>query len=228
MKFHYTNLETCIDATGLVIVIDVIRAFTSAAFCFAGGAEKIIPVGTVGEALKIKQDNPEILACGEVGGIPPQGFDFGNSPEQILNLDLGGRTIVQRTSAGTQGIVRSANAEKMVAASYVVASATVKYVLSHKPQETTFVVTGNTFLEGGDEDQSCAEYLEALFNGKPPDTAPFLERVRNSGDAKLFYNPARPEFPELDVAHCTEIDKFNFAMPVSRENGLYVMRAVHL
>lgn len=227
MKFNYTTLETCDTATGLVIVIDVIRAFTSAAYCFAGGAEKIHPVGTIDEALKIKQENLEILACGEVGGIPPQGFDFGNSPEQILKLDLHGRTIVQRTSAGTQGIVRSLKAGNMVAASYVVASATVKYVQLHQLREVTFVITGMTFSGGGDEDQSCAEYLEALFRGKMPDPAPYLERVRNSGDAKLFYNPARPEFPEVDLAHCTEIDKFDFAMPVSKENGRYVMRAAN-
>jgi 2-phosphosulfolactate phosphatase len=227
MKFHYTDLESCEGATGLVIVIDVIRAFSSAAYCFTGGAEKIIPVGSIEEALKIKQEQPDVLVCGEVGGIPPRGFDFGNSPEQILQLNLQGRTIVQRTSAGTQGIVRSANAEKMVAASYVVANATVKYVLSHKPDEVTFVVTGKNYL-GGDEDQSCAEYLEALLQGKYPDPAPFLERVRNSGDAKLFYNPARPEFPEIDVTHCTEIDKFSFAMPVSKENGHHIMRAVQI
>jgi len=140
---------------------------------------------------------------------------------------LQGRTIVQRTSAGTQGIVRSANAERMVAASYVVASATVEYVLSHQPKEVTFVVTGKSYL-GGDEDQSCAEYLQALFQGRTLDPAPFLERVRNSGDAKLFYDHARPEFPEIDVSHCIEVDKFDFAMPASKENGRYVMRAVHI
>ncbi len=227
MKFHYTTLETCDAATGLVVVIDVIRAFTSAAHCFAQGAEKIYPVGTIDEALKIKQENPEVLACGEVGGIPPKGFDFGNSPEQILNLDLRGRTIVQRTSAGTQGIIRSMNAGNMLAASYVVASATVKYIQLHEPQEVTFVVTGKTFAEGGDEDQSCAEYLEALIRGEWPNPEPFLERVRNSGDAKLFYNPTRLEFPEADLRHCTELDKFNFAMPVLKENGRYVMRATN-
>jgi hypothetical protein len=29
MKFHFTNLETCHEATGVVVVIDVIRAFTN-------------------------------------------------------------------------------------------------------------------------------------------------------------------------------------------------------
>src|SRR5512133_3836854 len=124
MKFRYTNLETCHTATGLVIVVDVIRAFTNAAFIFSRGAREIYPVSTVEEALEFKSQNPNAWACGEVGGLPPEGFDFGNSPTQTEILDLKGKTIVQRTGAGTQGAVRSTNAERIVAASFVIANAT--------------------------------------------------------------------------------------------------------
>ncbi|MEW6402069.1 MAG: 2-phosphosulfolactate phosphatase [Chloroflexota bacterium] len=226
MKFHYTTLDTCHAATGLVIVIDVIRAFTNAAYAFAGGVEKIYPVGTVDEALQLKKENQGMLACGEVGGIPPAGFDLGNSPTQVLELDLRGCTLVQRTGAGTQGIVRSVKAEQMVAASFVVADATVKYVQRLVPQEVTFVITGQYDEGSGDEDQACAEYLEILLRGENTDPAPFLKRVEESRDAKLFENPARPEFPFSDIAYCTALDRFDFAMPVIRENGRPVMRAL--
>jgi phosphosulfolactate phosphohydrolase-like enzyme len=128
MKFHYTDLETCHDATGVVIVIDVIRAFTNAAFAFSRGAKEIYPVSKIKEALQLKAQIPDSLVCGEEGGLPPEGFDFGNSPTQTNVLDLSGRVIVQRTGAGTQGIVRSVNAEHMLAASMVVANATVRSV----------------------------------------------------------------------------------------------------
>ena len=133
MKFHYTNLETCGEATGMVVVIDVIRAFTNAAFIFSKGAEKIYPVGTVEEALQFKSQNPGVLVCGEVGGFPPDGFDFGNSPTEVNELDLHGRTVVQLTGAGTQGIVRSIHADKMVAASFVVANATLRHIQKYSP-----------------------------------------------------------------------------------------------
>jgi 2-phosphosulfolactate phosphatase len=226
MKFHYTTLETCHEATGLVIVIDVIRAFTNAAYAFAGGVEKIHPVAKVGEALQLKRENHGMLACGEVGGIPPAGFDFGNSPTQVLNLDLKGRTLVQRTGAGTQGIVRSVKAEKMIAASFVVATATVKYVQQITPDKVTFVVTGRYDETSGDEDQAFAEYLETRLRGDHPDPAPFLERVISSRDAQLFEDPELPEFPLSDLMYCTDVDRFNFAMPVTRENGRFVIRAV--
>ena len=120
MKFNYVNLETCSEATGVVIVIDVIRAFTNAAFAFSRGAQAIYPVSTVEEALTFKAQHANALACGEVGGIPPEGFDFGNSPTQTRTLDLSGKIIVQRTGAGTQGIVRSVKAETLLAVSLVV------------------------------------------------------------------------------------------------------------
>lgn len=226
MKFHYTNLETCHTATGLVVVIDVIRAFTNAAFAFSRGAEKIHPVGTVDEALEFKQQYPGALACGEVGGIPPAGFDFGNSPTYTNELDLSGRVIVQRTSAGTQGIVRSVLASQMVAASFVVANATVQYIRSLKPEQISFVVTGESY-DGGAEDLACAEYLEALLSDKSPDVMLYLERVRNSHDGQQFLNSSMPHAPATDLVHCTSVDRFNFAMPVTRQNGRPVMRAVH-
>jgi 2-phosphosulfolactate phosphatase len=226
MRFHYTTLDTCSDATGLVIVIDVIRAFTNAAYAFSRGVEKIYPVSSIDEALAFKQENPGSLACGEVNGIPPAGFDFGNSPTQVLSLDLTGRTVVQRTGAGTQGIVRSLRATHMVAASLVVAGATVKHVRSLASEEVTFVVTGRYDETSGDEDQACAEYLEALLRKQSPDPMPFVDRILSSRDAGLFTDESKPHFPETDLDHCIKLDAFNFAMPVTRENGRAVMRAV--
>jgi 2-phosphosulfolactate phosphatase len=226
MNFHYTNLETCHEATGLVIVVDVIRAFTNAAFAFGQGAERILPVSGVEEALELKRQLPNALACGEVGGLPPEGFDFGNSPSQTVLLDLRGRVIVQRTGAGTQGVTRSVNAEKMLAASFVVANATVRYVQSLAPETVSFVVTGQ-FDGRGDEDLACAEYLEARLRSELPSVEPYLERVRQSKDAQFHFTPNQTLFPALDIDLCISLDKFDFAMPITKENGRFIMRAIH-
>lgn len=226
MKFHYTDLETCHDATGVVIVIDVIRAFTNAAFAFSRGAKEIYPVSKVKEALQLKAQIPDSLACGEEGGLPPEGFDFGNSPTQTNLLDLSGCVIVQRTGAGTQGIVRSVNAEHILAASMVVAKATVRSVQKLDPGSITFVITGQYAPGHGDEDLACAEYLESLLKGQQPDPAPCVERIIKSRDALLHLDPALPEFPLSDLEHCTSIDRFDFAMLVSKENGRSILRTI--
>ena len=226
MKFHYMNLESCHEATGVVVVIDVIRAFTNAAFAFARGAKEIYPVSTVEEALQFKTENPNSLACGEVGGLPPEGFDFGNSPTQTNLLDLSGKVIVQRTGAGTQGIVRSVNATTMLAASLVVANATTKCVRKLAVDSVTFVVTGQTGNERGDEDLACAEYFEALLKDQRPDPILYIERVYKSRDALQHLDPSFPEFPKSDIEYCTNIDRFDFAMLVTKENEHHVMRAL--
>ena len=226
MKFLYTNLETCREATGMVVVIDVIRAFTNAAFAFSRGAKEIYPVSTVEEALKFKAEVPNSLACGEVGGLPPQGFDFGNSPTHTNTLDLRGYTLVQRTGAGTQGIVRSVKADAILAASLVVTNATVTHVRTLDPDSVTFVITGQSEDGRGDEDLACAEYFEELLRGQKPDPAPYIDRVYKSHDALFHLDPSHPEFPKSDLAHCTNIDAFDFAMLVTQENGRPVMRTI--
>lgn len=222
MKFNRTTLESCHTATGVVLVIDVLRAFSNAAYAFSRGAKEIILVSTVEEALALKAQIPNSKAMGEVGGLPPAGFELGNSPTQILEHDLRELTLIQRTGAGTQGAVKSKNAEFMLATSFVVADATIKYVLQLIPNEVTFVITGGA---NNDEDTACAEYLEKQFTGQAVEPLNFIRRVYESKDAIQHLDPTQPEFPESDLDYCTRINAFDFAMPITRENGQLIMRA---
>jgi 2-phosphosulfolactate phosphatase len=224
---HATN-DTCAEATGLVVAIDVIRAFTTACYAFAAGAKEIVLVRGVEEALNLRDQTPGALVMGEVGGLPPEGFDYGNSPSALIGVDLCGRRIIQRTGAGTQGVVLSANAEVLLAASFANASATVKYIQACAPQSVTLLATGvrpPQYGSGyGDEDLALADYLEAALTGQQPNPQPYLDRVRHSRDAdedaKTF-----PGF-EADMACCVGIDRVNFAMVVERRDGLCIMQPV--
>ena len=225
MKFHYANLETCHEATGVVIVIDVIRAFTNAAYAFSRGAKEIYPVSKVEEALTLKTEIPNSLVCGEVGGAPPEGFDFGNSPTQTKQLNLHGYVLIQRTGAGTQGIVRSIHANTMLAASFVVANATARYVYRLAPATVTFVITGEMDNKSGDEDLACAEYLEAMLKGYQPDPTLYCDRIYKS--RAFLLEEDFHAFPKSDLDFCAKIDTFDFAMPVAQEHGRYVIRAAN-
>lgn len=224
-KFHYADLEDCHTAQGVVIVIDVLRAFSTAAYAFSRGAKEILLVSTVDEALSLKSSLPNAKAMGEVGGLRPEGFDFGNSPTYIEQADFAGITIIHRTSAGTQGVVRSQGAEIMLASSFVVARATARYISNLAAPEVTFVITGKSY-NGGDEDLACAEYLEELLKGHQPDAKPFIKRVMESRDAFPHLDPAQREFPFSDLEYCSQVNKFDFAMPITRKNGTFIMRKV--
>jgi 2-phosphosulfolactate phosphatase len=220
MKFEYTTNATCHTASGLVVVIDVLRAFSNAAYAFSVGAESITLVSNVADALNLKAQMPGALVIGEVDGQPPEGFDFGNSPAETVQHNLIDKRLIQRTSAGTQGVVRSVNAETLFAASFVVAEATVRAIQRLKPGKVTFVITGRYF-DG--EDKACADYLEARLRGQTPDPTIYLDRVRNA--LELRHMPL-DQFPNIasDLDYCARLDAFSFAMPITCEHGRPVMR----
>ena len=230
MEFKRVSLRTCAEAAGTVIVVDVIRAFTVAAHAFAAGAEDIVLVGSVEEAIALRERTPNALVMGEIDGLKPAGFDLGNSPSALDGLDLSGRHLIQRTSAGTQGIVRSSPyAETLLACSLSCASATARYAGGFSPEIVTFVITGISAGgedNDGDEDAACADYVESLLLGHTPDQSAVVQRVLDSYVGRKFMDPKRPELPASDLPYCTDVDRFDFAMRVTRQNDLLVLKCV--
>ena len=139
-----------------------------------------MPVGTVEQALALRARFPNALLIGEVDGYPIDGFDFGNSPSAFLGQHLAGRRLIQRTSAGTQGLVLSLKAETLFAGSLVCAAATARAIARSTPATVTLVATGVFPGRDGDEDIACADYLTALLRGEPINTAALVRRVRDS------------------------------------------------
>ena len=210
-------LEGARDATGRVVIVDVFRAFTTAAFCIAAGARDIVLVADHEQALALKRDDPSLFLTGEIGGRPIPGFDVGNSPSAIERIDLSGRRVVQRTSSGTQGVVAASAAHQVLLGSFVVAGATVRFLRS-AADDVTIVAMGAAAQEESEEDERCASYLAASLAGTP-----------RAGHEVVLRTPrdAWPEwFPRRDAELALEIDRFDFALPVARENGLYVARPV--
>lgn len=228
MKFYRTTLNTCHEADGIVIVVDVLRAFTTAAYAFDQGAEEIFLVSTVEEAFALRERYPDCLLMGEADGLPIEGFDLPNSPSAIEILDLNSQKLIHRTTAGTQGAVRAIKAGRLFAASLCVASATARHIKALHPQSVTFVETGvRADDEGGEEDIACADYIESLLQDTPSNKGDIEDRVRRSGWAARFTDPAQADFPEADLKHALKFDRFDFAMEVERRGALLVLKTVH-
>lgn len=191
------------EAMGDVVVIDVLRAFTTAACAFAAGIEEIELVATVEEALA----RPG-FRLGEVGGNLIPGFDHNNSPSQLIGRQLGGRA-VQRTGAGTQCVVAATRAETIWLSSLVVLSATARALRAAR--EVTLVISGAP--TEGEEDRAAAMCLEALLRDERPPLARAIEMVRASRAASL-HRPGDPDRPIEDLDICCDVDRFDFAMRV--------------
>ena len=236
MRFERLTNYTADQATGVVVVIDVIRAFTTAAYAFAAGARDIVLTDTVENALALRErfqgalPGGSALVMGEVNGIQVPEFDFGNSPAALAGVDLSGRRLIQRTSAGTQGVVRSsAGADVLLPCSLCVAGATARYIQQLEPERVTFVITGahaGDTVHTGVEDATCADYVQALLRGEAPDKETIARRVLDSPVGQVFLDPARPELPAADLEYCTDVDRFGFALRVTRQDDLLVMRPV--
>lgn len=212
-------------ATGLAVVIDVLRAFTSAAYAFAGGAERILLVSAVEEAEALQARYPDALRMGEVGGRTIAGFALNNSPSHVRRADLRGRTMIQRTGAGTPCAVAATGADEILLGSFVVAGATARYALAHQPATVSLIATA-AFQPPPNEDDACATYLARLLRGEPPDAAHALATARAAPTTRLFVDPDEPDFPAGDLALAFDIDRFDFAMPVVRDGDLLIAHRV--
>lgn len=221
IPISYVSGANADDASGTVVVIDVIRAFTTAASAFAAGALAMLLVESEEQAWDLKRRFPHALLMGEIGGRPISGFDFGNSPAPFDSRRIDGAVIIQRTTHGTRGVVRATQAERILTASFAVAEATVSALAG--ASAVSFVITGKTEYEDGDEDAACAEYLAARLRDERPDPSPYLERVRSCSWAKRFYS-GDPDFPVSDIERCCGLDRYGFAMEVERSDGLILVR----
>lgn len=203
VKFQHLSENTAHELTGTVVVMDVLRAFTTAAFAFDAGAEKIVMVDDVDRAFALRQANPDWVLMGEVGGVPINGFDYSNSPAEVSCSDLHGRTVVQRTSAGTQGVARARNAQQLLCGSLVCAPAIAAILQGFS--QVSYLITE------GDEDMAGAEFIEALRASGMADTAGACQRVRESDAGRQLLTDRAIGVP-ADVELATDVGRFDFAI----------------
>ena len=217
---------------GPAVAVDVVRAFTTAAFALAAGASRIWLVDSVPAARQLIEAHPTWLAMGEDRGLRPDGFALSNSPILAGQADLAGRTVVQRTSAGTRGAVAAARAgaRPILCASLVVASATAA-MLRDEPAPT-YVITGR-FADDpantGAEDEATARYLDALRvpSSAGPTREQAVRAVLDSPDAASTLRLGPGHVHPGDLKACVDVDRFRFAMLAQPgEHGL-ALHAVH-
>lgn len=215
-------IEGAQSAYGAVVIIDVFRAFTTAAVAFEHGARKIIMVAQPEEALALRQQGKGDLCVGEVGGIPPPGFDFGNSPFELARGRIEGKTLIQSTRAGTVGITTVQGKGKVYAASLCNARATAQMLLKEKPETVTIVAMGLQGKMRTDEDEICALYLRNIMEGRQPDTDAIERLIRTGNQVEKFMDDAEPYLHPEDVDYALQIDRIPIAIHIKQEDDLSV------
>ena len=122
-----------------VVVIDIMRATTAICAAFAAGAKKIIPVGTVEEAKKMKEAGYVLAA--ERDGKVLEFADFGNSPFNFTPENVKGKTIAYSTTNGTQAINMAKDANMLIIGAFTNLSAVTDF-LSDQKNDIVFLCAG--------------------------------------------------------------------------------------
>lgn len=208
----------------VVVVIDVIRAFTTAVAAIDGGAASVHCVGGLDEARALARRMPGSLLMGEEGGDRPDGFDAGNSPFDLADLDLGGRTVVQRTSNGTRGLVRFGSVPVLLAAAAVNAGATGRWVRARDPRSVLLVGTGIT-----SEDRACGAFIASVVGGGVPDPDELATAIRGTAAAHIAWwsqtrNPDDLGAFHAEVDACAMVDTSTTVLRGHIDDGAVVLR----
>jgi 2-phosphosulfolactate phosphatase len=85
-----------------VVVIDILRATTTMVVAYENGANNVVPVEHLEDALVYRKQG--YLIAGERNGVKVEGFDMGNSPQEFTKDIVEGRNIVLSTTNGTKAI----------------------------------------------------------------------------------------------------------------------------
>lgn len=224
-RFRMLAPQEVARVSGGAVVIDVMRAFTVAAWAFHLGAERIVLLRDLDEALALKARTPGSLAFQD--GAPLPGFDLANSPVRIERLELRGRTVFQRTTAGTQGANAAAHCEPLLCTGFTTARATAAYLKRRGDVPWHFIITGDAGR--AEEDIACAEYIQALLTDAAAASRPYIEKARAARAARDLLAAAADGHGGVDrgdVERCLEADRFGFAMRAQAEQGLLTLRRV--
>lgn len=219
-------LEGAKKARGLTVIIDVFRAFSTACYAFDAGIQRIYPVGDLEKAYLLKQQNPDFILVGERNEQKPEGFDFGNSPSQLLESTLTDKIMVHTTSSGTQGIANAKGADEIITGSFVNALAIINYIRKQKPQQVSLVCMGYSCQYPTDEDTLLAVYIKNELEGTPNDFPSMVEQIRTGAGAR-FFAPEKQEWaPSTDFDLCLSLNRFDFVLKVENENGLNYLQRI--
>jgi 2-phosphosulfolactate phosphatase len=222
------GIDDAPSASGTVVVIDVIRAFTTAAVAFANGAEHIWCVEGLDEAVVLGRATVGAVVMGEERGLRPDRFDLGNSPTEPARDVVGGRTVVQRTSNGTRALVAATGAEELFAMAASNVTATYRCLGLLRPYEVSLVCSGAL-----SDDLACAEHLYELIRRGTADTTILTERiVASAGEHmerwKVDHVRAERDRFLADIAVCAAVDTVGFAMAATRHDRYVELRRVNV
>ncbi|HEV2693975.1 MAG TPA: 2-phosphosulfolactate phosphatase [Verrucomicrobiae bacterium] len=212
------------------VVFDILRATSTFVTALQNGAQEIIPVSEIPEAVALRHQHPAALLAGERDGLRIRAaqtgamdFDFGNSPREFTPDRVRGKTIVSTTTNGTRALRACLGAKCVLAASFLNLTSTAMYLHEGKFKEVILICAGTGESAATEDILAAGAITELLssFEATRPTitnntfaakTAFTIERARlpealrtSQNGRRLFANPDLCD----DVTFCGQRDVFN-------------------
>lgn len=210
------------------VVFDVLRATSTIVTALANGAEAVIPVAEIPEALALREKLPGVLLAGERDGLRIRAeltggvnFDLGNSPREFIRERVAGKTIVTSTTNGTRAFRACAHANQVLAGSFLNLKATAEYIRARRTAHLLVVCSGTLEQTAYEDILAAGALCDVLWSdyerGNVSDAAQvarevyhaawkdLLAAMKHSRNARRL--SAIPELRE-DIGFCLRRDAF--------------------
>lgn len=227
----------------ICVVFDVLRATSSMVTALAHGADAIVPVVSIDNALRARRERADVLLAGERNGVRITGqanqFQFGNSPREFAGEHVRGKTLVMTTTNGTRAVRACAHARHVLIGAFVNLHATVRQVrellpgligLTSEPEKSVLLllVCAGTYERAAYEDVLCAGAVCDLLDAdaeKATDSALMAcdayRRERGSLEEAISRSENGRRLLQSDdlrddVGFCATVDRFDIAAGMQR------------
>jgi len=189
----YLSIQQSVGVGWAVVVIDVIRATTTAVTAVSHGRQ-CFPVSSETAAYKIARSLRDPLLMGERAGLKPEGFDLNNSPAALAERDDVSRPVVLMSSSGTRLLVSLREHHPTYVACFRNFSAVANYLIVHQRMNVALLAAA-TRGEFREEDQMCCAWIGAkllAFDYKATDlrTSQVIDRWHNSHPSECLQGPS--------------------------------------
>ncbi len=149
----------------VVLLVDVLRASTSIALLLSRGAREV----WVTASLRVARELPADLRLAEREGLPPEGFDRGTSPAELLELDLGGRRVVYTSENLPRALALAQGARAVLLGAFRNARAAVRAAARLAETEVAVVAVGHRGREALEDALGAGFLAKALARAQGAD-----------------------------------------------------------
>ena len=229
---NYAREHNCV-----AVVVDALRASATAAMLLDAGATEILVVQEVEDARKAKAADPDALLYGERGGMPPEGFDYGNSPLEASHA--AGSRVILTTTTGALRVNQAWGAAAIYMGSTVNATAIGHVAVTHGCDVVVIPagLADDPEFDAQEDWAAAAIVVEAMHSDIGQGAKEFAKmryRLQAEGIEVLFStSPHAQKLCDLgleeDVAFCAKVDVTR-AIPIATErldSGIRIVAASH-